>query len=215
MTSTLAVPRPHAVPARPLAAVLTAAVGAGVALGALDLLLQVVLPYPLANLANSSAVWALAAFALALWARTSPAVAALGGVVLLVVAVEAYYLVAIAVDMADLYALTSPSTVLWMASGVIAGSVFAVAGSWVATDGGWRAALGLAAASAVLLAETGSRLLPGAGTSLDDLGTAGLHVAAAVAVLVAFAGRPGLVARAALLVLPLALVGTVAFRLGF
>jgi hypothetical protein len=214
MTSLLSVPRPHAVPARSTSSLLVAAVGAGVALGALDLLLQVTLPYPLANLANSSAVWALAAFALAVWARTTPVVAAAAGVVLLVVAVEAYYVVAIAVGMADAYTLVSSSTVVWMASGVLAGAVFGVAGSWVATDGGWRAALGLAAASAVLLAEAAVRLLPGNGSSLGDLGTTSLHAAAGVAVLLAFASRPGLVSRAALLVLPLTLIGTVAFHLG-
>ena len=41
---------------------------AGVLLGAVDLLLQKSLPYPWANLANSSAVWAIGAFGLGLWA---------------------------------------------------------------------------------------------------------------------------------------------------
>ena len=44
----------------------------GIALGAVDLLLQRVLPYPWANLANSSAVWALGAFGVGWWLRARP-----------------------------------------------------------------------------------------------------------------------------------------------
>ncbi|BFU41767.1 hypothetical protein KRMM14A1004_00040 [Krasilnikovia sp. MM14-A1004] len=68
---------------------LPVAVGGGILLGTGDLLMQRHLPYPWANLANSSAVWAVAAFAVGRLLRTGPARAALAGAVLLVVAVPA------------------------------------------------------------------------------------------------------------------------------
>jgi len=64
---------------------------AGVLLGVGDLLLQRNLPYPWANLANSSAVWAVAAFALGRWLRRDWRRSGVAGVTMLVVAVEAYY----------------------------------------------------------------------------------------------------------------------------
>ncbi|MGA8258462.1 MAG: DUF6518 family protein [Nocardioides sp.] len=60
---------------------LGAALLSGIGLGVLDLFLQLTLAYPFANLANSSAVWALCAFALARTARTTPGRAAAAGAV--------------------------------------------------------------------------------------------------------------------------------------
>jgi hypothetical protein len=71
-------------------------VALGIALGAVDLLLQRGLPYPWANLANSSAVWALGAFGVGWWwLHARPWGSALAGVGLLVVAVQAYYVAAV------------------------------------------------------------------------------------------------------------------------
>ena len=66
----------------------------GLVLGAVDLAAQKILPYPWANLANSSAVSALGAFAVGYWLRLPIRRAAASGVVVLVVAVASYYLAA-------------------------------------------------------------------------------------------------------------------------
>ena len=186
---------------------------AGAGLGVLDLALQLTLPYPWANLANSSAVWALAAFALAFGTRTSPPRAALAGVTMLVVAVEAYYVAAIAIDRASLASLVATSTLMWLLFAVLAGTVFGVAGAWAHDEARpWRAATGLAAAAAVLFCEAIVRLLPGSGTvAMGDLGTTLLTVTLGVGVLLTAVPRPAHLART-LLVLPgLVVLGTVAF----
>lgn len=128
------------------------AVVAGLALGPLDLWGQVNTPYPWANLFNSPAVCAAAAFAFGRWVRARPAAPA-GAVIVLVVGVEAYYLAAVLVRDAGTATLTSPTALVWLAGGVMAGSVFGVAGSWAADRSGWRAVLGRAALPAVFAAE--------------------------------------------------------------
>lgn len=209
-TPTLAA-APHTRTAQPHLLGVAALAGAG--LGVLDLTLQLSLPYPLANLANSSAVWALCAFALAAWARTSPSRAALAGSVLLVVAVEVYDVAAILLDRASPASLVSAPTVAWMVFGVAAGVVFGVAGTWARGNGAWKAATGLAAASAVFFSEACVRLLPGSGSGLGDLATTLLTAALGVAVLLTALGRPAHLART-VAVLPLLVVaGTTAFAL--
>jgi hypothetical protein len=128
------------------------AVVAGLALGPLDLWGQVNTPYPWANLFNSPAVWAAAAFAFGNWLRVRPA-APIGAVIVLVVGVEAYYLAAVLVRDASTTTLTSPTALVWLAGGVLAGSVFGVAGSWAVERSGWRAVLGRAALPSVFAAE--------------------------------------------------------------
>lgn len=126
LRSLTATPRPP----RPLL-VAAATPAAGVALGAADLLLQRVLPYPWASLANSLAVWALAAWVFgALVARTAGR-GAMAGAVLLVVAVEAYYLAAAVVQHDEIGVLTAPTTALWCVFGVIAGVLFGGGGGVV------------------------------------------------------------------------------------
>ncbi len=179
--------------------VLGTAALAGLALGVLDLLLQRTLPYPLADLANSSAVWALVAFLLGAWLRPAPGEAARAGAVLvavagavsLVVAVQAYYLAAVVTDVASVARLTSVPTLTWMLFGVLAGAVFAAAGTWSRDADPARAALGLALPAAVLLAESWLRLSWG--------GTAVLTAALAGVVLATALGRPTVLHRAALL----------------
>ena len=197
---------------RPIAAVATAAVVAGIALGAVDLLAQRMLPYPWANLANSSAVWALAAFAIGVWVRRGTGRCAAAGVVLLVVAVVAYFGAAVLFLNDAPATLTSPATVLWLAFGVGAGCVFGVAGHLRAARGAWPAVVGAALPVAVLLAEAALRAARHPGGWNDDTQTAVIEVALAVVVAV-LAGR-GTRGRALAFVvaLPLAALGWAAFR---
>ncbi|MBB3327599.1 DUF6518 family protein [Microlunatus antarcticus] len=138
----------------------------GLVLGPLDLLLQHVLPYPFANLANSPAAWALVAFAVG-WSdrirgRWWPAVA---GVLTLLLAVEGYYATAVVALGDDVSTLTNGSALLWLALAVAAGAVFGTAGAWARSAHPWRGPVGTAAAVAVLLAEAWLDL-----TRLSDAG---------------------------------------------
>jgi hypothetical protein len=125
----------------------------GLVLGAVDLAAQKILPYPWANLANSSAVWALGAFALSYWLRLPFRRAAAAGIVVLIVAVESYYLTATLVQHDSLTNLTQPSTQIWLLFAVLAGAVFAVAGTWAAIGGLLLRPLGVAIGGSVLIAE--------------------------------------------------------------
>lgn len=136
------------------AGALLASVAAGVLLGVLDLMAQLGLPYPWANLANSPAVWGIAAVVLGRLLRVDWPRAAVCGALLLTIAVEAYYLAAVVAlrDSAD--NLTSTTTVVWLVLGVLAGGGGAVAGTWLrGTSRMWQACgwavLGVLIASAV------------------------------------------------------------------
>ncbi|MEU6250887.1 DUF6518 family protein [Glycomyces sp. NPDC047010] len=134
---------------------LAVAVLGGIALGAVDLVAQRELAYPWANLANSSAVWAVGAFGIGAWVRSGRWRPAVAGTVLLVVAVGAYYVAATLIqddDLANLWAVTS---LVWMAFGVLAGTVFGTFGAWSRSSVPWRATAGLAALGAVFFAEAG------------------------------------------------------------
>lgn len=175
---------------------LLVAAGAGVALGVGDLLLQLTLPYPWADLANSSAVWAVVALLLARHLRADEARSAAAGVVALVIAVEAYYVAAILLDRAGAASLVAPTTIAWMVMGVVAGAGFGVAGAWTRRGDTWHAAAGYALGVAVLLAE--------AWTRADWGGTALLTAGLGLALLASLVRRPVLLRRT----LPLALVLT-------
>ncbi|MFI7429973.1 DUF6518 family protein [Micromonospora sp. NPDC049836] len=127
-------------------------VAGGVALGVLDFLWIKFLPYPFAELGNSTATWAVAAFFLGRWVRSGPPRAALAASVLLVVAVPSYYLAATLVQGDDLAVLWAPSSLLWMAFGVVAGVVFGVGGTW-SRRAGWRQVVGAALPAAVFVEE--------------------------------------------------------------
>ncbi len=182
---------------------LALAVGAGLVLGAIDLVLIRTLPYPWADLANSSAVWAVAAFAFARLLRVEPALSALAGAVLLVVAVEAYYLTAVGLDLASTARLTSASTLAWVVFGVLAGAAFGLAGAWSREHVTWRSAVGVGLAVGVLLAEAWLRV--------DQISTALLTAWVAVGVLAATTRRPVEGGRAALLAAPLTVLCFVGF----
>jgi hypothetical protein len=133
----------------------TVAVVGGLLLGSIDLLAQRTLPYPWANLANSSAVWAIGAFGIGAWVRAGRWRPAVAGAVLLLVAVESYYLTATLVQNDDLSNLWTATTLLWLLFGMLAGTVFSTAGAWSRGSNRWMRILGLALPGAVLLAEAG------------------------------------------------------------
>lgn len=191
----------------------------GVVLGPLDLLLQHLLPYPFANLAHSSALWALVAFGVG-WSdrvrgRWWPAVA---GTLTLLLAVEGYYLSAVLVLDEDLTTLTNTTAVLWLVFAVVAGVVFGTAGAWAQSARARLGPLGTATAVGVLLAEAWLDLARVAGTQVgvaarqDSVQTA-LVLLVLAGVTVVLAGRSarqrivGLV-----LALPVALAGALAFE---
>ncbi|MDG4801208.1 DUF6518 family protein [Micromonospora sp. WMMD980] len=125
---------------------------AGLLLGVLDFVWIKWVPYPFAELGNSTATWAVAAFALGWWARTGALRATVAATVLLVVAVPSYYLAATLLQGDDLAVIAAPTSLLWMASGVLAGVVFGVAGVWARTSG-WREVVATALPVAVFLEE--------------------------------------------------------------
>jgi hypothetical protein len=162
---------------------------AGLLLGPLDLWGQISSPYPWANLFNSPAVWAVAAFGYGKWVRDRRA-APIGAAIVLLVGVEAYYLAAVLVRDASRASLISPTAMAWLVAAVAAGVVFGVAGTWAAERSGWRAVMGRAALPAVFLAEAVRQLTrlvdePADGRP-DDLGQlALLLVLVGIAALVA------------------------------
>lgn len=178
-------------------------------LGPLDLLGQVVAPYPLAHVFNSPAVWAAAAFAWGRWVRDGRA-APIGGVLLIAVAVEAYYLADVVWRDADPSNLTSPTAVVWLAAAVAAGSTFGVAGQWAAATTGTTAVLGRAALPAIFGGEAVHAMFrvlsePAAGRPTDLGAFAGLLAAMALATLAGLIR--GLVERTAAVVVAVAAVG--------
>jgi hypothetical protein len=183
-------------------------VAAGLLLGAVDLLLQKSLPYPWADLANSSAVWALAAFGLGLWVRSPWWRSAIAAVVLLVLAVPAYYVTATLVQNDDIANAWSTTSLLWMFFGVLAGVVFGTAGAFASATG-WRGMVAVALPGAVLFAEALVIV------RRDAFGwTAIIELALGVLVIlvVARSTRNRLIALAA--AVPLALIGFAGFLAG-
>jgi hypothetical protein len=177
----------------------------GLLLGAVDLLLQKSLPYPWANLANSAAVWAVAAFGLGMWVRSPWWRAAVAGVVLLVLAVPAYYVTATLVQNDEVANAWSTTSLLWMFFGVLAGVVFGTAGAF-ASAAGWRGVLAAALPGAVLFAEA---LVIFRRDSLEATAIVELALGVLVILVVARTSRNRLTALVA--ALPLALIGYLGF----
>ncbi|WP_245712779.1 DUF6518 family protein [Micromonospora nigra] len=183
---------------------------AGLLLGFLDFVWIKWVPFPFAELGNSTATWAVAAFALGWWIRSGALRAAVAASVLLVVAVPSYYLTATLIQGDDPAVIGAPASLLWMALGVIAGVVFGVGGTWARTAG-WRRIVG-AALPAAVFAEEALRFAgkarsgyPGAWWNVAiDLGLAAL--------LIVLAGGPARVRLlTAAVAVPLAGLGAVAF----
>jgi NAD/NADP transhydrogenase beta subunit len=168
---------------------LLVAVVAGVLVGIGDLLLQKWLPYPWANLANSGAVWAVAAFLAGAWVRDRWQRSAVAGIVLLIVAVESYYVTAAIVLNDNLANAWSKTAFVWLALGVVAGAVFGIAGAW--SRGSRRVPRLLAYASLTAVFGLEALLVLGRSTNADETTahnhldlfyTATIEVALAVAV---------------------------------
>ncbi len=184
----------------------------GVALGGVDLLVQKVLPYPWANLANSAAIWALAAYGLGLWVRTPGWRAAAAGAALLVVAVPAYYGAAAVFLHDELGVLWQPVGLVWLAFGLVAGSVFGFGASLV-DAAGWPRIAGIALPGAVLFAEALVDALRG-GDRRDHLQTALIETALGVLAILLVGRTVRQRITGLLMSVPLALVGFVAFKAG-
>ncbi|MFD6696382.1 MULTISPECIES: DUF6518 family protein [Micromonospora] len=182
---------------------------AGFLLGFLDFVWIKWVPFPFAELGNSTATWAVAAFALGWWIRSGAVRAAVAASVLLIVAVPSYYLAATLLQGDDLAVIWSPTSIVWMAFGVVAGVVFGVGGIWARTDG-WRRIVGTALPVAVFVEEAlrfalKSGSYPGAWWNVAiDLGLAALLV-----VLIGRSARVRLLAAA--VALPVAALGAVTF----
>ena len=129
-----------------------ASVVGGFLLGFLDFCWIRWLPFPVAELGNSTATWAAAAFLFGYRVRSGRLRAALGAAVLLVVAVPSYYLAAALLQGDDLTVLWAPSSLVWMVLGVLAGVVFGTGGTW-ARGAGWRQVVGIALPAAVFFEE--------------------------------------------------------------
>jgi hypothetical protein len=192
--------------------VAVAALIGGFLLGVLDFVWIKFVPFPFGALGNSSAVWAVTAFAFGYWVRSGWLRAGIGAAALLVLAVPSYYLAAALIqhdDWANMWAWTSW---VWMCFGVLAGLVFGVAGIWARATG-WRHAVGLALPGAVLFAEA-IRLLrrigdPNYGTQPAWPAVIETLLGLLVVTLLARGTRPRLTALA--LTVPLALLGWAAF----
>ena len=187
----------------------------GIALGAVDLLLQKVLPYPWANLANSSAVWALAAYGLGLWVRTPWWRATAAGAATLLIAVPTYYVAAAIFLNDEIAAAWDRTALLWMAFGVTAGLVFGF-GATLVRSSGWQQLAGVALPAAVLFAEALVAVLGGGGAAhrRDQIETAIIEVVLGSAVLVVVGRTARQRIGGLILSLPLALIGFVAFKIG-
>jgi Family of unknown function (DUF6518) len=128
------------------------ALAGGFLLGVLDFVWIKFVPFPFGDLGNSSAVWALAAFAFGYRVRSGWLRAGLGAAALLVVAVPSYYLAAVLIQHDDPASIWAPTSWVWMCLGVLVGLVFGGAGVW-AHGTGWRRAVGVALPGAVCFAE--------------------------------------------------------------
>lgn len=188
---------------------------AGLALGVGDLVVMTHVSFPWANLANSSAVWAVSAFALGALSRTGPERSAIAGAVMLVVAVEAYYAYAALIDLGGYATLWSPVARSWMVFGVIAGAVFGTAGAWTSGTVWWQRVLGTAAGGGVLVGEavhSWTFLALASGSEHTELARTGLLMAVLGCLTVAAAARnPWVFLQAAVLTVPVALFCSAAF----
>ena len=193
------------------------AVAVGALLGPFVLAGQVHAPYPLANLFNSPAVWAAAAFGFGVWAQSRMR-AVLGAIVMEVVAVMAYYVADVVVRGSDASILVSMTALVWVVLGIGAGAIFGAAGAAVDHPSRVMRAVGIALLPAVFLAEAAHQMIrhltTDAGSRPDDLvSTAIMSTALAAAALIwLLHGRgSGEQARTIGVTFALAAVGSIAY----
>jgi hypothetical protein len=111
---------------------------AGFLLGFLDFVWIKFVPFPFAELGNSTATWAVAAFLLTYYRRWRLPAAVGGAIVCLVVAVPSYYLAAALIQHDNWSNLYDTNALIWMAFGVPAGVVFGGGGALARTPGRLR-----------------------------------------------------------------------------
>ena len=197
--------------------ILLVAALAGLLLGPLDLIAQRELPYPWANLANSSAVWAIAAFAVGRWAGRQRFWPALAAVVCLLLAVESYYAAASLIQNDSWENLWGEATLLWLGFGALAGIIFGTAGAWSREGTGVLRYLSQAVPSAVLFAEA-AVLWQRSGNHdgsyrTDSLQTAAINAVLAIVVLLWVSRGVRERGLALLAAVPLGLIGFGGFAL--
>jgi hypothetical protein len=144
------------------------AVVVGALLGPFVLAGQVHAPYPLANLFNSPAVWAAAAFGFGVWAQSRMRAAVLGAIVMEVVAVMAYYLADVMVRGSDASILVSTTALAWVVLSIGAGAIFGAAGAAVDHPSNVIRAIGIALLPAVFLAEAAHQMIRHLTTDADS-----------------------------------------------
>jgi Family of unknown function (DUF6518) len=134
------------------------AVASGALFGPVVLAGQVHTPYPLANLFNSPAVWAAAAFGFGIWARSRMR-AVLGAIAMEVIAVTGYYIAAVLVGKSEASIIVSTTALAWCALGIGAGAIFGTAGAAVNDPSRVLRIVGSALLPAVFLAEASSQAI--------------------------------------------------------
>lgn len=151
-------PGPHKITDRSLLWCVLVAVAAGALFGPLVLAGQVNAPYPLANLFNSPAVWAAAAFGFGVWAQRRMR-AVFGAILMEVTAVMAYYIADVVVRNSQASIIVSTTALAWVVLGIGAGVIFGTAGAAVNDPSRLRRAVGTALLPAVFLAEASHQMI--------------------------------------------------------
>jgi hypothetical protein len=160
----------------------TSVVG-GLIFGVVDFVWIKFVPYPAAELGNSSAVWAVVAFAAGRWIYRDATRAMVGATVLMIAGIVGYRLAGVVIQSDDVAGLRSPASFVWMAFGVVAGVVFGASGAFSREDGR-RGAVCRAMPAAVLFSEAIIYLGRIGDPSYDDSAwNASINIALGLAVL--------------------------------
>jgi hypothetical protein len=185
------------------AAVLVAA--AGLALGFLTLLGQIVLHGEWLALVNSGAMWLLPAFLVGAAMRSDGA-AALAGTGLLVAAVVGYYApVPFVVEGA---AASTRSVAIWIATSLVGGPVYGVAGRWWRSAIPWRRIAGIGLLGGAFVAEGLARI------AINHDRRAGVAmVVAGAAIPLVLGSSGGERVRSLLAIAPVVIVTAIAYEL--
>lgn len=133
--------------------------GGGLAVGLLTLWLQGVLPGAWNHLANSGAVWCLAAYAMAALLRTARGSAIVAGTLTLFGAVIGYYAGATVFLGDDISAASLRWPLIWLGAALVAGPVFGLAGGAYRSPYRGPRLLSVLAVGAVFLAEAAYLLI--------------------------------------------------------